>query len=64
MNPLEDEHHRSCLFTVRLWPEYRSDGRMEWRGQVQCVTDRDGCYFREWTVLVSFLELKLQQIPW
>ncbi len=67
LDPEEGALHRSCLFTVRVWPEYLNDGRTEWRGQVQHVVDHETLYFREWSALVSFLERKLlgfqRQVP-
>ena len=63
-DPLELEeaaHPRAYLFTVRLWSEVLGDGRTEWRGQIQHVTTREKCYFREWSTLVSFLEQKLSE---
>ena len=53
---------RAHLFTVRLWSEVLGDGRTEWRGQIQHVTNREKCYFREWSTLVSFLERKLSEL--
>jgi hypothetical protein len=58
----EDTHHRSYLFTVRVWPEVLSDGRTEWRGRVQHVTNGEKRYFRKWSTLVSFLERKLSEL--
>ena len=55
-------HPTSELFTVRLWSEVLADGRSEWRGQIQHVTNRETCYFREWSTLVSFLERKLSEL--
>ena len=52
---------QSQLFTVRVWPEILSNGRVEWRGQVRHVTNRDHCYFREWSALVAFLERRLAE---
>jgi hypothetical protein len=48
-------HHRSHLFTVRLWLEELGDGRAEWRGQVQHVTSGETHYFREWSALLALL---------
>lgn len=47
------------LFTVRLWSEALGDGQYEWRGQVQHVLSGESRYFREWTVLVAYLQTML-----
>ncbi len=60
--PGEDSPRRSLLFTVRVWPEYRSGGRTEWRGQVEQVMDHETRFFRDWSTLVDFLELKLSKL--
>jgi hypothetical protein len=46
---------RSQLFSVRLWPEALSDGRVEWRGEVKHVLSSETRYFREWQALIDFL---------
>ena len=51
---LEQAHHRSHLFTVRIWPEAVGE-EIEWRGKVQHVTSGETCYFRDWPTLVAFL---------
>jgi hypothetical protein len=54
MDP-EQVHHRSYLFTVRIWPEAVGE-EIEWRGKVQHVTSGKMCFFRDWPTLVAFLE--------
>ncbi len=49
-------HHRSHLFTVRLWPEDLGNGQTEWRGQVQHVLSGEVRYFREWPALIALLQ--------
>jgi hypothetical protein len=48
--------HRSHLFTLRLWPEAMADGQVEWRGQVRHLPSGETRYFREWPVLVAFVQ--------
>lgn len=48
--------YSSHLFTVRLWTELVSEGRTEWRGQVQHVLSRKIRYFREWPTRIAFFE--------
>jgi hypothetical protein len=52
----ETQHHRSYLFTLRLWLEDVGDGRTEWRGKAQYIPNGEICYFREWPVLLAFLQ--------
>ena len=49
-------HSRSELFTVRLWREDQGEGRVEWRGKVQHVLSGETRYFRDWQVLLAFLQ--------
>jgi hypothetical protein len=48
--------HDTQLFSIRLWPEDLGNGRAEWRGQVRHLPTGETHYFREWPVLVSFLQ--------
>jgi hypothetical protein len=41
---------------LRLWPEKIGGGQIEWRGQVRHVTSGQTRYFREWSVLLAFLQ--------
>lgn len=56
------ETHRSHLFTVRLWPEVLGDGQIEWRGQVRHLPGGETRYFREWSVLIAFLQDVLPEL--
>ena len=47
--------HRSRLFILRVWLEDLGDGRVEWRGKVQCVVTGENRYFREWSALLTHL---------
>ena len=48
-------HHRSHLFTVRVWKEELGN-QAEWRGKVQHVTDGQAHYFRDWNALAGLLQ--------
>jgi hypothetical protein len=52
---MEQKHHDSHLFTLRLWPEPLAGGGMGWRGQLTHVLSGETSYFREWWRLVEFL---------
>ncbi len=56
---LERQPPRSHLFTVRLWLEELGNGESEWRGKVQHVTSGEVRYFRDWTMLIAFLQMLL-----
>jgi hypothetical protein len=45
----------SQLFTLRVWPEELSEGRVEWRGKIQRVLDGETLYFRGWDAMMAFL---------
>jgi hypothetical protein len=47
---------------MRLWPEALGGGRSEWRGQVRHVTSGETHYFRDWEVLVTFLQALLPEL--
>ena len=55
-------HHRSHLFTVRLWAEELSASQSEWRGKVEHIISGEGVYFRDWSALVAFLVTTLPQL--
>jgi hypothetical protein len=55
-------HAYPHLFTVRLWIEELGNGQTEWRGQVQHVLTGEKRYFRNWSTLIAFLMLKLQEL--
>jgi hypothetical protein len=52
----ESPPYSSQLFTVRLWAEEASEGRIEWRGQVKHVLSGRARYFRNWSDLIAFLD--------
>ena len=49
-------HSHSELFTVRLWRQDQGEGRVEWRGKVQHVLSGEMRYFRDWQVLLAFIQ--------
>jgi hypothetical protein len=52
----------SQLFSIRLWSEELSDGLAEWRGEVRHLSSGETRYFREWPVLVEFLQDSLPDL--
>jgi hypothetical protein len=46
---------RSTLFTVRVWME-PMQGDAEWRGKVHHLHSGEARYFRDWRMLVEFIE--------
>jgi hypothetical protein len=58
----EQKHPSSHLFTLRFWPEALGDDQNEWRGQVRYVTSGETRYFRDWEVLVAFLQASLPEL--
>ena len=55
-------HSSSHLFTVRLWMEELGNSQTEWRGQVQQVLTGEKRYFRDWSTLIEFLMMRLQEL--
>ena len=51
-----DLSQRSQFFTLHIWKEELGDQRCEWRGRIRHVPSGEVCYFRDWTVLVQFLD--------
>jgi hypothetical protein len=51
----DQQHHRSHLFTLRLWAEESGPGQTEWRGKLQHVLSREAYYFRDWSTLIDLL---------
>lgn len=46
----------SHLFTIRMWPEAIGANQVEWRGQVRHISSGQVYYFRDWQLLITFLE--------
>jgi len=59
----DQQQSQSHLFTVRLWREELGDKQTELRGRVQHVISGETLAFREWVVLLSFLEAHMGQPP-
>jgi hypothetical protein len=49
-------HPRSELFNVRVWREDLGAGRIEWSGKVEHRLSGETRYFRDWQVLLDFLQ--------
>jgi hypothetical protein len=55
---------RSASFIVRVWRE-RGEGHgaaVEWRGSIECADGTERVYFRDLSVIRSFLAKHLQRI--
>ncbi len=48
------------LFVLKVWRVEVADGETEWRGQIQHIASREIRYFREWTLLLEFVQTQLQ----
>ena len=57
-----DQHHRSHLFTVRVWQEEVGHDQTEWRGKVHLITNGNVRYFRGWEGLVLLLLTMLSEL--
>jgi hypothetical protein len=53
------------LFTLRLWQAAAPDdpAALEWRGKLQSLPDGEAYYFRNWPVMIRYLELMLGVEP-
>jgi hypothetical protein len=54
--PIQSSDPQVQIFSLRLWPEELGDGQCEWRGQARHVSSGETRYFREWPVLIAFLQ--------
>ena len=55
----DDPWTRSQLFTVRLWYERVDAGQWEVRMQAKHILTGETRYFREWSLLATYLASKL-----
>jgi hypothetical protein len=55
----DDPWTRSQLFTVRLWYELVDAGQWEVRMQTKQILTGETRYFREWSMLATYLTSKL-----
>jgi hypothetical protein len=63
MNISEQRHHPPThLFTVRLWLEAWGEGQGELRMQVKHVLSGETRYFRDWGLLSTYLQTKMQEV--
>ena len=55
---------RSASFIVRIWRERGEglDATVEWRGSIEWVDGDEKVYFRDLSVIGSFLQTHLQRI--
>lgn len=55
--------NRTHVFVLRVWQEDLGDGRREWRGGIQDIASREMRYFRDWTMLIEFVRIWMQNLP-
>lgn len=53
--------HRPQLFVLRVWLHELGDGNQEWRGEIEYAVSREKRYFREWSVLLDFVQSSCEQ---
>ncbi len=56
VNAQQEQHPHLYLFTLRVWQEGLGEGKTEWRGRVQDVTNGETLFFRDWPGLIPTLE--------
>jgi len=61
MMPTE-RNQRSYLFTVKVWRELLGEGRTEIRYQARHVLSGETRGFRDGTLLIAFLQTKLDEL--
>ena len=56
-----DTDQKTRLFTINLWQVQQGDDPLpaEWRGKLQSLPDGEAYYFRDWQVLIQYLEKML-----
>ena len=52
---------RSHLFTVRVWREDLGHSQSEWRGEVHDVESGEVRYFRDWSTLLTLVQVMLPE---
>ena len=58
-SPSTDSWSHSQLYTLRVWHEAANGDEREMRMQVKHVLTGETRYFREWAVLIAYVEEKL-----
>lgn len=54
------EPRRSNLFVLRVWCVGLDDGTKEWRGVIESLASREKRYFREWPILLDWIQQELR----
>lgn len=55
-------HPATHLFTLRLWVETFGDGQGEVRMQVKYILSGETRYFRDWGLLLTYLQTQMQEV--
>jgi hypothetical protein len=50
------------LFVLKVWRAEAGADETEWRGQIQHIASREIRYFREWNLLLEFVQTQLQAV--
>jgi len=57
---MSEIERKTCLFTLRIWPEFQEGNQIEWRGKLQALPDGEAYYFRGLSALLDCLEASLE----
>jgi ribosome maturation factor RimP len=52
----ERDFTHSQSFTLRVWLENLGEGHTEWRGKVEHIASGRVAYFRDWHMLIAFIQ--------
>jgi hypothetical protein len=58
----DEGHPLSHAFTLTVWREKVDVDQTEWRGQLKHILTGDTRYFRNWSKLISQLQLMLVEL--
>lgn len=61
---LDQQGRRSSsqLFMLRMWPDDVDNDQLDWHGSVQHVQSGEVRYFRDWSTLIAFIEIVMQEM--
>ena len=49
-------------FAMEIWPAAVDGSASEWRGKVRHLATGESGYFRDWSGLVSFIEMSMRDV--
>jgi len=53
---------RPHLFVLHIWLEELDEDHREWRGSIEYPATHEKRYFREWQVLIDFMQQACEQL--